>query len=148
MKLLGGGVLSAGLPGCGTILYPERIGQSRGPLDWKVVALDTAGLLLFLVPGLIAFVVDFHNGTIYLPPEQVPMYDAPVLSRKVLMEPENLTLTRIETEINRQTGLDLALTPGTFVMRELQSVADYPATSRQLALDLKRGSIRCQSPDQ
>ena len=52
---------------CGTILYPERVGQTRGALDYKVVALDTIGLLLFVVPGAIAFAVDFYNGTIYLP---------------------------------------------------------------------------------
>lgn len=55
---------------CGTILYPERIGQPRGPIDPTVVALDTAGLLLFFVPGVIAFGVDFYNGTIYMPPEE------------------------------------------------------------------------------
>jgi len=52
---------------CGTLLYPERIGQTRGPLDPAVVALDAVGLLLFVVPGAIAFAVDFYNGTIYLP---------------------------------------------------------------------------------
>lgn len=52
---------------CGTILYPERVGQTRGALDYKVVALDTIGLLLFVVPGAVAFAVDFYNGTIYLP---------------------------------------------------------------------------------
>lgn len=54
---------------CGTLLYPERIGQRGGPLDYKVVALDTIGCLLFVVPGVIAFGVDIYNGTIYLPPE-------------------------------------------------------------------------------
>jgi hypothetical protein len=48
------GALCAGLTGCGTIFYPERIGQTHGPLDWKVVALDTVGLLLFLVPGIVS----------------------------------------------------------------------------------------------
>lgn len=52
---------------CGTILYPERKGQTEGRLDPAVVALDAVGLLLFLVPGVIAFAVDFSNGTIYLP---------------------------------------------------------------------------------
>lgn len=57
------------LVGCGSLLYPERVGQPRiGPLDWKVVALDGLGLLLFFVPGVVAFVVDFYNGTIFLPP--------------------------------------------------------------------------------
>lgn len=54
---------------CGTLLYPERMGQRGGPLDYKVVALDAVGCLLFVVPGVIAFVVDIYNGTIYLPPE-------------------------------------------------------------------------------
>lgn len=145
--LLTGGALCAGLGGCGTIFYPERIGQSHGPLDWKVVALDTIGLLLFVVPGVIAFIVDFHNGTIYLPPEQVPMYDAPVLSRKVRIEKENLTRSGIETAVKEHTELDLSLQEGTYVTRELQSLADYPTASKQVAMDFRSGSVRCQSPD-
>ena len=53
--------------GCGTILHPERKGQPAGRIDWKIVALDGLGLILFFVPGVIAFAVDFNNGTIYLP---------------------------------------------------------------------------------
>src|SRR5215469_13362952 len=56
------------LASCGTILYPERRGQPAGRLDVGVVALDGIGLLLFLVPGVIAFAVDFATGAIYLPP--------------------------------------------------------------------------------
>lgn len=52
---------------CGTILYPERKGQVSGQLDTGVVVLNAVGLLLFFVPGVIAFAVDFSNGTIYLP---------------------------------------------------------------------------------
>ncbi len=53
--------------GCGTILHPERKGQRAGRIDWKIAALDGLGLILFFVPGVIAFAVDFNNGTIYLP---------------------------------------------------------------------------------
>jgi len=53
--------------GCGTILHPERKGQIDGQLDPSIVVLDALGLLFFLVPGVIAFAVDFSNGTIYLP---------------------------------------------------------------------------------
>src|SRR6185295_15638682 len=53
--------------GCGTILHPERKGQSAGRIDAGIAVLDGLGLLLFLVPGIIAFAVDFNNGTIYLP---------------------------------------------------------------------------------
>jgi hypothetical protein len=53
--------------GCGTILHPERKGQPAGQIDWTIAALDGLGLLMFFVPGVIAFAVDFNNGTIYLP---------------------------------------------------------------------------------
>ncbi|WP_291063972.1 hypothetical protein [Hyphomonas sp.] len=55
------------LSACGTIMYPERKGQIDGKIDTTVAILDGIGLLLFLVPGVIAFAVDFSNGTIYLP---------------------------------------------------------------------------------
>jgi len=69
-QLLAGGsatLLAASLTGCGTLLYPERKGQGSGRLDPSIVMLDGIGLLLFLVPGIIAFAVDFGNDTIYLP---------------------------------------------------------------------------------
>lgn len=55
------------LVGCGTILYPERKGQSGGRLDPAVVILDAVGLLFYFIPGAVAFAIDFANGTIYLP---------------------------------------------------------------------------------
>src|SRR3954452_24581259 len=56
--------------GCGTILYPERRYRPHGDVDLKVVAMDTLGLLLFFIPGVIAFAVDFTTGAIYLPPSE------------------------------------------------------------------------------
>ncbi|WP_111641900.1 polyribonucleotide nucleotidyltransferase [Marinimicrobium alkaliphilum] len=55
------------LTACGTVLYPERRGQTGGDLDVAVVLMNTIGLVLFVVPGLIAFIVDFSTGAIYLP---------------------------------------------------------------------------------
>jgi hypothetical protein len=55
------------LVACGTILHPERKGQINGRLDPAIVILDAVGLFFFLVPGVVAFAVDFSNGTIYLP---------------------------------------------------------------------------------
>lgn len=64
-------MLSVGLVGqlaaCGTILYPERKGQIDGQIDTQVAILNAIGLLFFLVPGVIAFAVDFSTGAIYLP---------------------------------------------------------------------------------
>lgn len=58
------------LASCGTILHPERKGQVDGRIDPSIAILNGIGLLLFLVPGVIAFAVDFSNGTIYLPGTQ------------------------------------------------------------------------------
>jgi hypothetical protein len=61
----------AGLAGCGTMFHKERIGQPHSHrIDWCVAAADGLGLLLFFIPGIIAFVVDFHTGAIYLPCDQ------------------------------------------------------------------------------
>jgi hypothetical protein len=53
--------------GCGTIIYPERRGQRSGRIDVGIAVLDGLGLLLFIIPGVIAFAVDFSTGAIYLP---------------------------------------------------------------------------------
>jgi len=61
-------------------MHSERCGgPHRGRIDWKVAALDGLGLIFFFVPGVIAFVVDFSTGAIYLPePEQAfPEYGPP-----------------------------------------------------------------------
>jgi len=66
------------LAGCGTIMHPERRHQPRShQIDWKVAALDGLGLLLFFVPGVIAFVVDFYTGAIYLPAGTYPVVYPP-----------------------------------------------------------------------
>lgn len=60
--------MALNLAGCGTLIYPERIGHHHtGKLDPMVTALDAAGLLFFVIPGIVALAVDYNNGTIYLP---------------------------------------------------------------------------------
>ena len=60
-------VFTMQLMGCGTLMYPERRGQRGGSMDAGVAILDGIGLLFGIIPGVIAFAVDFSNGTIYLP---------------------------------------------------------------------------------
>ncbi|NBA97451.1 polyribonucleotide nucleotidyltransferase [Pseudomonas sp. R5(2019)] len=66
-----GGVLVATLltqlTACGTLFFPDRRGQIEGRVDPVVVALDAIGILFYVIPGLIAFGVDFATGAIYLP---------------------------------------------------------------------------------
>ena len=69
------GTAACSLTGCGTLFHSERVGQPHSrDIDWKIVALDGLGLLLFFVPGVIAFIVDFGTGAIYLPPEGMGAY--------------------------------------------------------------------------
>ena len=53
------------LASCGTLLYPERRGQTSGHVDTGVAVMDGLWCLLFVVPGVVAFIVDFTDGAIY-----------------------------------------------------------------------------------
>ncbi len=70
--------LTSQLAACGTILYPERRGQAAGRIDPGVAVLDGVGLLFFIVPGVVAFGVDFATGAIYLPQGHAAMETIPL----------------------------------------------------------------------
>lgn len=114
------------LASCGTILHPERRGQPAGRLDPGIVVLDAVGLLLFFVPGIVAFAVDFSTGTIYLPPEgvSIPLPQAAVELRTVRMSPAELTPERLETVIREKTGQNVRLQPGAYRATRLQQIDD------------------------
>jgi len=60
----------AALPtsGCGTLMFSERQDEPHSEkFDPNILILDGIGLLFFIVPGLIAYGVDFYSGAIYLP---------------------------------------------------------------------------------
>ena len=70
-RVIGGVVVATlltPLTACGSIFVPDRRGQIEGKIDPVVVVLDGIGLLFYVIPGLIAFGVDFATGAIYLPP--------------------------------------------------------------------------------
>jgi hypothetical protein len=124
---------------CGTILYPERRGQPPGgPLDPGVVILDALGLLFFVVPGIVAFIIDFSNGTIYLPAQ--PYYGAiphRTLRRKDLVPvqfaKEDLTREKIEEIVSQRTGRPVTLEPGRFRAVELNDLDEVAEQSERLA---------------
>lgn len=63
---------------CGTLIHPERRGQPHTALlDPSIVLLDGLGVLVFLVPGVVAFIVDFATGAIYLPEPPISPYPPP-----------------------------------------------------------------------
>jgi len=95
---------------CGNLLYPERQGQKRGTIDAGVAVLDAVELLFFIVPGVIAFAVDFATGAIYLPPGQSKMKlfsgrHLPVIQ----LDLENLNAVNIEAVIAGHTGYRISL---------------------------------------
>ena len=70
-RVIGGVVVAAlltQLSACGSIFFPDRRGQIDGKIDPMIAVLDAVGLLFYVIPGLIAFGVDFATGAIYFPP--------------------------------------------------------------------------------
>jgi hypothetical protein len=85
------------------------------------VVLDGIGLLVFLVPGIIAFAVDFSTGAIYLPPEYAMLGPGNgVEMRKVQVDPANLTPERVEAVVRSQTGKAINLHAGNYRATKLQ----------------------------
>ena len=94
---------------CGTILYPERKGQKGGRLDASIVVLDGIGLLLFLIPGVIAYAVDFNNGTIYVPGTDRSSLDIDKM-KAIKVGKEGLTEAEAAKIVSQNTGVEFDYT--------------------------------------
>ena len=119
------------LSGCGTLLYPERRGQKAGHLDVGVVILDTIGLLFFIIPGVIAFCVDFSNGTIYLPAT------SKVQLKQIKFDPKRTTLVQIEKIIKDETGQSVKLDGSNVRISRLKSKNEIAARFAQTLPEIK-----------
>lgn len=143
------GWLAAALSGCGTLMYPERRGQSRtGGIDWTVAGMDAIGLVLFLVPGVIAFAVDYHNGSLFLPEGSASTNRKRTL-RTVKLSGPHPSREEIAAAIQEATGEPVALHEGSFVMRRMETLAEFWSTEQSLLAEYRRGELllRCQSPE-
>lgn len=107
--------------GCGTIMYPERKGQRGGRIDVGVALLDGIGLLFFLIPGVIAYAVDFSNGTIYLPGTVRGPLDLKDM-KQVKFDPKNYTNETIEKIIQKETGYAVKLNQDNLEIYRLKSI--------------------------
>jgi len=123
------GLLSAALlstSACGTLLYPERHGQRTGRVDPAVLLIDGALLLLFVIPGVVAYGIDFHTGAIYLP--------AGGKVSILQLSPQELDPERIEDALRAHTGLPLRLDDPRLEIRVVERGLDPDiAVSRALA---------------
>jgi len=105
------GSLLAQLTACGSIFYPDRRGQIQGSgrMDPAIVVLDAIGLLFYIIPGVIAFAVDFATGAIYLPNGNHAQIDPQKLQPAVRTDGtvDNVKLQAIiQSELGRSLPLD------------------------------------------
>lgn len=124
---------------CGTLLHPERVNQPRcGRIDPAIAILDGVGLLLFVVPGAIAFAIDFYTGAIYLPPGFAGL-DAPpagaIQQTTVYVDPDELTPERIEQAVASRTGQEIHLTPGEYRVTRISDLSEWEQAADDLEHD-------------
>ena len=146
-------LFAATATGCGTLMYPDRVGQTRrGNVDWTVVGLDAIGLCFFFIPGIIAFAVDFGNGAMFFPAEP----DAPATAtgpsppvqpasetqasaetppelRSVPLPPGELTLDDLAMIASREMGRRIELEQGKYQTEPMESLDEFWDLERRLA---------------
>jgi hypothetical protein len=144
--------IAANSSSCGTMLHPERCGQPPGRIDPAVAILDGVGLLLFFIPGAIAFAVDFYTGAIYLPPHYSHKQAGGTEDDLTMIhvDPADLTREHIEDIVRKQTGHAIHLEPGTYRATRLNGIGEFGHSVRSLTHHVPDGGasavvFRCQS---
>ena len=133
-------VLVFQLVGCGTIMYPERKGQKGGRIDVGVAVLDGIGLLFFFIPGIIAYAVDFNNGTIYLPGGLLSSLEINNI-KEVKFDPKHTSIAVIEKIIENETGYDVNLYKSKMQIVKLKSSDDIKTHFAQTLPGIQDGRI-------
>lgn len=95
------------LTACGTIFYPERRGQISGEIDPGVAILNGIGLLFYVIPGLVAFAVDFTTGAIYFPDERYTL--APERLQDAVDTQGQIDPLKLEAILQQDLGLQLPM---------------------------------------
>ena len=132
-------VLVVQLAGCGTLLYPERRGQRAGRIDVGVAVLDGIGLLFFIIPGIIAYAVDFSNGTIYLPSTALGSLDYRNI-KQVHFDPKHYTTETIESIIQEETGYAVKLYQENTKISRLESLEELFMYFGEVMPEIKQGT--------
>lgn len=140
------GVLVFQLTACGTMIYPERRGQTSGNIDPAIAVLDGIGLLFFIVPGLVAFAIDFATGAIYMPRGQKSRKRVDQLRKKLdgrlevdgdrlvlHLDPEQMTPEVIEAVVGAASGTAFHLDQDNILAYRLDSPSEVPKSFALLA---------------
>lgn len=133
-------VLIVQVAGCGTIMYPERKGQKAGRIDAGVAVLDGICLLFFIIPGVIAYAVDFNNGTIYLPGTDRGSLDIKNI-KQVKFDPNNYTNASIEKIIKDETGYEVKLNQNNMKISRLGSIDDMKIRFSEVLPEIQNNNI-------
>ncbi|MGR4068754.1 hypothetical protein OCT51_08735 [Halomonas sp. LR3S48] len=123
------GVSITALVGCGTVFHPERKGQMSGRIDPVIAIANGVGLLFFIVPGVIAYAVDFSNGTIYLP----GTHDS--ASVDVLHMEEGMDVPTLERLLSEKTGKSVSLDSEMVRVEEVESLEEALALVRMAGIN-------------
>ncbi|MBI3812060.1 MAG: polyribonucleotide nucleotidyltransferase [Nitrospirae bacterium] len=123
-------MMSVQLVSCGTILYPEREGQRSGEVDLAVVLMDGIGLFFFILPGVVAFAVDFYTGAVYLPPghprsrlkDRHTSEAGPI--HVVKLDPKRLNAETISKIVLKETGYSVRFDDPALTIRKASPNAD------------------------
>ena len=128
--------LTIQLTGCGTLLYPERKGQKAGNIDAGVAILDGIGLLFAVIPGVIAFAIDFNNGTIYLPGTHRTSLELKDM-KQVKFDPKHTTVAAIEKIIAEKTGQTIRLDQADLKITKFESLAAMMVYSAEVGENIQ-----------
>jgi hypothetical protein len=94
-------------------MYPERRGQKiHGDVDTRIAVLDAVGLLFFIIPGLIAFGVDFYTGAIYLRPGEQQVWGQTQSKQEfavIRVDPNQIDQKMIEKIVSDHIGQTISL---------------------------------------
>lgn len=123
------GVSITALVGCGTVFHPERKGQMSGRIDPVVAIANGVGLLFFIIPGVIAYAVDFSNGTIYLP----GTHDSAGVD--VLQMEEGMDVATLERLLSEKTGKAVSLDSELVRVEEVESLDEALALVRMAGIN-------------
>jgi hypothetical protein len=118
-------------------MHPERKGQREGSIDAGVAILDGIGLLFFIIPGVIAYAVDFSNGTIYLPNHRRRASADRRGVEVARFDPKRASREDVERLVEARTGVSGTLDDPRLQVMRLSSIRDAQTRVAREADSLK-----------
>jgi len=100
------------LTSCGSIIYKERVFKKHSRrIDPKVAIMDTVLMVFFLIPGAVAFGIDFATGAIFLPrgKKAWSKLNNPADITVIKVDPEKLNKEMLEKILSEYTGKRIIL---------------------------------------